>query len=427
MRAVIVGGVRTPFVSAAGALDHVHAPELGRLVTRELIERYDLDPAEVDELICGNVASPVDAANVARVIALRAGIPRDKVAHSVHRNCASGMESLTQAVDRVNLGHADTVIAVGVDSMSNVPLFYPKRFGTKLLGLSKAKTSWQKLKGMLGFRLSDFAPRIGIKLGLTDPVTGLLMGDTADKLARIYDIDRDEQDAFALRSHERAVAAWKDGRLDDETFTLYPDRQDPVQQDVGPRDGQTLEKLGKLRPYFDKRWGTVTVGNSCGITDGAVALLVMSEEKARALGHEPLGRLRSYAYAGCDPSTMGLGPVYSSAKALQLAGTNMDAIDLVEINEAFAAQVLACTRGFENPPEDCTTDAGRATLGPIDPDKLNVNGGAIAIGHPVGATGGRLVLTLLHELKRRNQTTGLATLCIGGGQGGACVVERLAA
>ncbi len=426
-RAVIVGGVRTPFVRAADAFDDVDAPELGRLVTRELIERFDLDANEIDELICGNVASPIDAANVARVIALRAGIPRDKVAHSVHRNCASGMESLTQAVDRVNAGHAETVVAVGVDSMSNVPLFYPKSFGEKLLRLSKAKSAWQKLTGMASFRLKDFAPKIGIKLGLTDPVTGMLMGDTADKLARTYNVPRDEQDAFALASHEKALAAWNEGRLDDETFTVYPRKSDPVQKDVGPRDGQSMEKLGKLKPYFDKKWGTITVGNSCGITDGGVAILVMSEEKAGQLGYEPLGRLKSYAYSGCDPSTMGLGPVYSSAKALKLAGQTTEDMELVEINEAFAAQVLACTRAFETPPSDCTDADGRATLGPVDPEKLNVNGGAIAIGHPVGATGGRLVLTLLQELKRRNQTTGLATLCIGGGQGGACVVERLAA
>lgn len=425
--AVIVGGVRTPFVKAGDKLNDTPAPELGRLVVQELLYRCDVSPEDIDELIAGNVASPVDAANVARVIALRAGIPKDRIAHTVNRNCASGMESVTEAAARITSGAAKAVVAVGVDSMSNVPLLFRKQFGEKLLALSKARSAGQKLSAIAKFRLGDLAPLIGLKLGLTDPVSGLMMGDTADKLAREYGISRDEQDMFAVHSHEKAVQAWKEGRLSDETMTIYPgQKSEPISEDIGPRDGQNMSALGKLKPYFDRKWGSVTVGNACGVTDGAVALLLMEAEHAKSLGVEPIGRIRSARYAGCDPSRMGLGPVYSSAKALQSAGMTMDDVDLVELNEAFAAQVLACLRGFETPPEDCGDSDAASRLRPIDVSKLNVNGGAIAIGHPVGATGARLVLTLLGELERRDQNVGLATLCVGGGQGGAVIVERAA-
>ena len=423
--AVIIGGVRTPFVKAAGQLKDTPAPELGRLVVRELIERYDLDPNDVDELITGNVASPVDAANVSRVIALRAGIPRSKIAHTVSRNCASGLESITQAIDRIELGHAHCVIAVGVDSMSNVPVFWSKQFAEKLFKMSTARGSFGKLKALLKIRPKDLAPQIGLKLGLTDPVIGMMMGDTAEKLARELNISREEQDEFALQSHQKAVAALEAGRLSDETMTIYPEpSSDAIGQDVGPRKEQSIEALAKMKPYFDRRWGSITIGNACGVTDGAAAMLIMAADKAAALGLEPIGRLRSSAFAGCDPERMGIGPVYSTALALQRAGMKLDDMDLIELNEAFAAQVLACTRLFEQPPDRCIDEDAASRLSAVDPDRLNVNGGAIALGHPVGATGTRLVLTLLGELRRRNQSHGLATMCIGGGQGGTAIVEN---
>lgn len=426
--AVIVAGVRTPFVKAGSVFNQVPAQELGQRVVRELLDRANLDPAEVDELICGNVASPIDAANVGRVIALRAGIPRDKIAHTVSRNCASGLECVTQAVDRVASGRARCVVAVGVDSMSHIPLFYPKRFTDKLLRLSTTKNVWQKLKAATSFRLSDLQPQIGLKLGLTDPVTGLLMGDTAEKLAREFHITREEQDAFALVSHQKATAAWKENLLASEVMPFYPDGKEagrPLTQDFGFRADQSLEALQRLRPYFDRRWGSVTIGNSCQVTDGAAALLIVEASKARELGLTPLGRIRDYAYAGCDPARMGLGPVFATSKVLQQAGLKLNDMQLVELNEAFAAQALACLRGFESSFPACdATSCDRSRLGSVDRERLNVNGGAIALGHPVGATGTRLILTLLHELRRRSQTLGLATLCIGGGQGGAVVVER---
>ncbi len=422
---IIVGGVRTPFVKAGGPFNLVPAQELGRVVVRELLERFNLDPAAIDEVITGNVA-PTDAANVSRVISLRAGIPKDRVAHTVNRNCASGLEAVTEAYERIRGGRAQAVIAVGVDSMSNIPLLWKKSLTDDFFEMTTAKSSWKKLRALARIRPRDLAPIIGIKQGLTDPVSGLMMGDTAEKLAREYGISREAQDVFALRSHQRAVAAWSEGRLQDEVMTFYPEKSsNPVTQDVGPRESQTLEALARLKPYFDRRWGTVTVGNSCGVTDGAVALLLMNDDKARALGLPVTGRIRGYAYAGCDPSRMGLGPVYSTSRVLRATGLHMSDLELIEINEAFAAQVLACLKCFESPPADCAGTDGASVLGPIDENKLNVNGGAIALGHPVGASGARLVLTVLNELGRRHEKLGLATMCVGGGQGGAAIVERL--
>ncbi len=425
--AVIVGGVRTPFVKAGSLFHQIPAQDLGRIVVRELLDRANVDPAEVDELICGNVASPVDAANVGRVIALRAGIPREKIAHTVSRNCASGFECVTQAVDRVTSGRAKCVVAVGVDSMSHIPLFYPKRFADKLMKLGSARSALQKLKAIASFRLSDLTPQIGIKLGLTDPVTGLMMGDTAEKIAREFGIRREEQDQFALRSHQLAAAAWQENRLASEVMAFYPETRDakPLTQDVGFRADQSLEALQKLKPYFDRRWGSVTIGNSCQVTDGAAALLIMEANKARELGLMPLGRIRDYAYAGCDPARMGLGPVFATSRVLQQTGLKLSDMQLVELNEAFAAQVLGCLRGFESSTFCASNGCDGSKLGALDVDRLNVNGGAIALGHPVGATGTRLILTLLHELRRRSLSRGLATLCIGGGQGGAVVVEAV--
>ncbi len=343
--AVIVDGIRSPFVKAGGPLTDVHAPELGRFVVRELLDRTNLDPAEVDELIAGNVASPADSANVARVIALRCGMSRASIAHTVNRNCASGMESITEAVARVESGQARCVVALGVDSMSNIPVFWKKQFGEKLFGVVKSRNVFQKMAALGKFRPADFQPQVGIEMGLRDPVSGLMMGDTAEKLAREYDISREAQDEFALRSHLRAVDAWKENRLEQETMIAYAGRKStPVEKDVGPRENQSLTALAKLKPYFDRRWGTVTVGNACQVTDGAVALLIMEEETAKIHGLEPLGKIRGSAYAGCDPAKMGLGPVYASAKALKSSGMKLSEMELVEINEAFAAQVLACLK-----------------------------------------------------------------------------------
>jgi acetyl-CoA C-acetyltransferase/acetyl-CoA acyltransferase len=419
----LVEGVRTPFVKAFGPLASVPAHQLGVVAVRALLDRADVRPDQIDQVVFGNVALPADAANIARVIALLAGIPQDRIAHTVQRNCASGMEAITTAAQLVQLGQARTVIAGGTESMSQIPLLYSPEATALFLRLGRARGWWQRLRTLLRFRPRHFRPVAGIKLGLTDPVSGLMMGETAEVLADEFGISREEQDAFALESHRRAVAAQKAGVLAEEIAPVAADiAGQEVVQDVGPRPDQSLETLQKLRPYF-KKGGTVTVGNSCPLTDGAGALLVMPGEAARAEGRRPLGYLRAFNYAGCDPRRMGLGPVFATSKLLERTGVSLGDIDRIELNEAFAAQVLANERAFASD-RFAKEQLGRpAALGTLDRSRLNVNGGAIALGHPVGATGTRLVITLLKELRRQGLRRGLATLCVGGGQGAALLLE----
>jgi len=429
-RLVIVDGVRTPFCKMGSHLSRLGADELGRVVVNALLSRTGLDPKLIDEVIFGCVAQPADAANVARVIALRAGIPEEVPAVTVHRNCASGCESLTQAYEKMQAGRGSIFVVGGTESMSQVPLYYSHRAAGKFMKLARAKTLRQRLQALSGFRPSDFRPRIGLKMGLTDPVCGLNMGETAEVLAREYGISREMQDAFAVESHARAMAAVD--RTKEEICPVFPGSYlksppagSPIDRDNGPRTDQTLGVLGGLRPVFDRKNGTVTAGNSSQITDGAVAMLVMSEQKALELGYRPLGVLSGYAYAGCDPKRMGLGPVFAIAKAEELTGLSLGQADLVEINEAFAAQVLACLKCLRSE-EFARTFLGRGThVGKVPKDRLNVNGGSIALGHPVGATGARLILTRLQELERRHAKRALVSLCVGGGQGAAVWLERL--
>jgi acetyl-CoA C-acetyltransferase/acetyl-CoA acyltransferase len=414
----ILDGVRTPFARAFGPLAKVPAQELGRVAAVKAMERAGVRPDQVDQVVFGNVATPVDCANIARVIALRAGVPQDRIAHTVQRNCASGMEAISTGAGLIQMGEAATVLAGGVESMSQIPLLYNRQATEQYMRLGRARSFWQRTSALLGFRPRHFKPVIAVKLGLTDPVSGLIMGETAEVLVEDFGISRQAQDEFALLSHQRAVAAQERGTLAEE---IVPVEQ--VKGDVGPRKGQSLEALAKLKPFF-KENGTVTVGNSCQITDGAAALLLMPGEAARAASRQPLGYLRGFAYAGCDPARMGLGPVFATSKLLEKTGIALRDIDLIELNEAFAAQVIADEKAFASD-KFAKEQLGRSqALGEIDRTRLNVNGGAIALGHPVGATGARLVLTLLKELKRRGLRYGLATLCVGGGQGGAMLVER---
>jgi acetyl-CoA C-acetyltransferase/acetyl-CoA acyltransferase len=423
-RLVIVDGVRTPFCKMGTDLARLGAEELGRIAVGALLTRTGLDPEWIDQVIFGCVAQPAEAANVARVIALRAGIPQRVPAYTVHRNCASGCEALTQAHDLMQAGRGEVFIVGGTESMSQVPFFYPQAGAIKFTKLARARSLGEKAAALLAFRPSDFKPRIGLQLGLTDPVCGLNMGETAEVLAREWGISREKQDAFALESHLRAVAARE--KLAEEICPVYPPAaKSVVVADNGPREGQSLEALAKLKPVFARRYGTVTAGNASQITDGAVALLVMTEEKAQQLGLSPLGVMTGYAYAGCDPQRMGLGPVYAIAEAERRLGLTLDHADLIEINEAFAAQVLACLRCLKSD-EFARLHLHRdRPLGKVPKDILNVNGGAIALGHPVGSTGARLVLTSLRELARRQARRALVTLCVGGGQGAAIWLERL--
>ena len=317
----LIQGYRTPFAKAGTALKDEHPVHLGQQVFRELLCRTALDSKEVQEVIIGNVGNLPDAANISRVIALRAGLPESISAYTVHRNCASGLEAVTSAANRIQLGIVDTVLAGGVESMSSYPLLFSKDFTSVLEMLMKARSFAQKIKAISKFRLRHLKPRISVLEGLTDPFVGLNMGQTAEVLSKEFGISRREQDEFALESHRKALKAQKEGRLSEEIIPFMTSKQ-LIEEDVGPRENQNLEKLSKLKPYFDRRYGSVTVGNACPITDGAVSLLIMSVQKAKELGYKPNITIRSYAYAGCSPSRMGLGPVFSTAIALKKQGFN---------------------------------------------------------------------------------------------------------
>ena len=422
-RLVIVDGVRTPFCKMGTELAALGADELGRIAVSALLTRTDLDPALIDEVIFGCVAQPADSANVARVIALRAGIPQSVPAVTVHRNCASGFEALTQAHEKMLAGRGKIFVVGGTESMSNIPLMFNASAAKKFGQLARAKSFLQRAGALAAFRPADFKPRIGLLLGLTDPVCNLNMGETAEVLAREFGISRAEQDAFALQSHQRAAAAHE--KFAEEICPVFQASGKVVTQDNGVRENQTPEALAKLKPQFDRRNGTVTAGNASQITDGAVALLVMSESRAKELGFAPLGVLTGYAYAGCDPVRMGLGPAHAIALAEKRTGLIPADADIIEINEAFAAQVLAVVKCAQSEEFARGKLHRNGPLGEIPPEKLNVNGGSIALGHPVGATGARLVLTALRELKRRNAKRALVSLCIGGGQGAALWLERM--
>jgi acetyl-CoA acyltransferase len=424
---VIVAGWRTPFCKAGGALQGSSAADLAAHVFREVLDRTGVDPRAIDETILGCAGPDASEANVARVAALRAGLPKETPAVTVMRNCASGMEALLAAQQRLRAGDGEVFLVGGAESMSNFPLLMGKRLVRFFTGLSKARNVAQRLLALSRFRPSALKPRIAVVEGLTDPITGLMMGNTAENVARLFGIGRAEMDAFALQSHQRAERATADGRLAAEiaAFTSPPDFAAMVAQDDGVRQGQSLEALQKLRPVFDKNAGDVTVGNACQITDGAVAMLCTSMRRAKQLGLQPIAAIRGHARAGLAPELMGLGPVHATPKALQEAGVKFSDLDLVEINEAFAAQVLGCQKAYASA-DYCKKELGLdAPIGELDPAKLNVNGGAIALGHPIAASGARLPLTLAHELRRRGRRYGLAALCIGGGQGQALVLESL--
>ena len=424
-RIAIVNGVRTPFCKAGTTFSSLLVDQLGVYPLKEAFLRSNIRPDDIDDVITGCVAQPAHAANVGRVIALRAGIPKHVPAITVHRNCASGMEALSSGAQRLLLGESDVVAALGVESMSNIPLLFNQTMTAFFTQLMKAKTFVQKCRVLASFRLSHLKPIVALELGLTDPICNLLMGNTAENLAREFKITRSDQDEFSLQSHLKALDAQKNGRFDDEIIPIQlPDKYDQtIMADNGPRKGQTIEALQKLRPYFDRKLGSVTVGSSSQITDGAGACILMREQTAKDRGLTPLGYIKGYAYAGCDPHRMGLGPTYASHRLIRRFGLTMDDFDLVEINEAFAAQVLANVAAFESPSFAKNELNDDSPLGTLPLEKLNVNGGAIALGHPLGASGIRICMTLLYELKRRELKRGLATLCVGGGQGGAFVLE----
>jgi len=382
----------------------------------------------VDEIVLGNAGTPADAPNIARVVGLTAGLPESVPGLTVHRNCASGLEAILVAAEKVAAGRADFVIAGGVESMSRIPMQLPPDANPWFLRWAKAKSLAQRLSALGALRPAEMLPRSAILEGLTDPVCGLSMGSTAENLAREFDVSRERQDEFAVESHRRAVAARDTGRFDEEIAPVFvgPEYRRVVERDVGPREDASLEKLAKLRPVFERRDGTVTAGNSCQVTDGAAAVIVAAEDAAISRGFSPLGRIRAWSTVGLSPARMGLGPAFAIPDALDRAGVTLADVGRVEINEAFAAQVLACEIALASD-RFAADELGRSRApGELDRSRLNVNGGAIALGHPIGATGARLTVTLLAELARSGEALGVVSLCVGGGQGSALVLERAA-
>jgi acetyl-CoA acyltransferase len=422
-RVAIVAGLRTPFVKAGTVFKSVTAIELGKLCVAELINRTSLDGKMVEAIVFGTVVPSVIAPNIAREVSLIPLLPKGVQSFTVSRACASANQAITDAADQIALGHVDVAIAGGSESLSNVPILHSRGFSDALVAASRAKSFGQRARALAKIRPKDLVP---ITPAIAEPSTGETMGQSAEKMAKINQVPREEQDRLALRSHRLAAAGTNDGRLAGEMAPVYvpPRYETTVTRDNGVRDDTSLEQLSALRPVFDRKYGTVTAGNSSPLTDGAGAVLLMSEDRARALGYEPLAFIRSYAYAALDPGEQLLqAPVLAAPVALQRAGLTLRDIDLVEMHEAFAAQVLSNLRGFES--REWAERAGfPEPVGEVDRARLNVMGGSIAIGHPFGATGARITTTLVNELRRRDGQFGLMTVCAAGGLGFAMVVER---
>lgn len=422
-KVVIVEGLRTPFVKANKEFASLHPARLASENIKEFLFRSHIKAEDIDEVILGNVATLSDSVNIARVAAIEAGLPKSIPAVTVNRNCASSLESIVQATAKIQAGMADIVLAGGVESMSHAPLYFSDPLKKFVLNLFSKKSSFSKLKSLFSFRPHFLIPRFSLKEALTDPSTGLNMGETAEILAKEFAISREEQDRFAAESHQKASS--KRDKLKEEMFPLFagPDKK-AITKDTAVMEKANHLKFQRAGPYFDKKYGTITVFNSCPISDGSALVLLMREEKALSLGLKPLASIHTTAFKGLEPERMGLGPVYASAAALKKAGLLLKDMDLIEINEAFAAQTLACLKAFASDSFAKEKLGLSKALGEIDRTRLNANGGAIAIGHPVAATGARIVFTLTKEMKRQNKQWGLATLCVGGGQGGAIILEN---
>ncbi len=422
-RVAIVAGLRTPFARSGTVFRSLTAQELGKLVVAELVQRTNLDPDGVDTLVFGTVVPSVLAPNIAREVSLLSLLPKGIPAVTVSRACASANQAITDAADQILLGHADVAIAGGAESLSNVPILHSRGFADAVIAASRAKSAAKRLGALARIRPRDLVP---VTPAIAEPSTGETMGQSAEKMAKINHIAREEQDQFALRSHRLAAAGTQDGRLTAEMMAVYvPPRFDTVATtDNGIRTDTTHDQMQALKPVFDRRYGTVTAGNSSPLTDGAAAVLLMSEEAARASGYAPLAYIKSYAYAALDPGEQLLmGPVLATPVALDRAGLTLKEIDLVEMHEAFAAQVLSNLQGFES--REWAQRAGYLhPVGEVDRARLNVMGGSIAIGHPFGATGARITMTLINELRRRGGQFGLMTVCAAGGMGFAMVVEN---
>ena len=422
----VVDGSRSPFLKAIGKPGPFAAADLAVAAGRPLLMRQPFTAEQFDEVILGCVAPSADEANIARVVSLRLGCGDAVPAWTVQRNCASGMQALDAAATNIRLGRSNLVLAGGVESMSHSPVLLNNKMVAWLGRWAKAKSVGAKLSALAALRPAYLKPVIGLLRGLRDPVVGLSMGQTAENIAHRFGIDRATMDSYAVRSHERLAAAHDEGRLT-EMETIYDTRGNAYSADDGLRRDSSVAKLAKLKPAFDRDIGNVTAGNSAQITDGAAWTILASEAAVKQHQLPVLGRIVDSEWAGLDPRQMGLGPVHSSTPILTRHRLGLNDVDYWEINEAFAAQVLGCTAAW-NDDKYCRDELGLdGTLGELDEERLNVDGGGVSIGHPVGASGARIVLHLLHILNRTGSRRGVATLCIGGGQGGAMLVERDAA
>jgi len=423
-RVAIVRGLRTPFAKSGTLFARLTALDLGKMAVAELIERSGIDPKSVQEVVFGNVIPSVKAPNIAREIVLGTGLPRSIPGYTVGKACASANQAIAAASDMIVRGYADTVIAGGSESLSDVPILFSRNMADAFVGASKGKSVVAKLGAFKKVRPKDLLPDAP---AIAESTTGLTMGESAEKMAKENRISREAQDRFALQSHKRAAAATSSGRFKDEVMTvvLPPSFDTVVETDNLIRADTTLEQLAKLKPVFDRKYGTITAGNSSPLTDGAAAVLLMSEEKAKAEGFKPIGYLKSYAFAATDPFDQLLqGPVFALPIALERAGITLKDIGVIEMHEAFAAQVLSNIQwmGSKKIAEE---KLGRSEpIGDIDPTSINRTGGSIALGHPFGATGARIVTTVCNELQRTGEQYGLVTVCAAGGMGAAMILER---
>jgi len=421
----LVDGARTPFLKAKGAPGPFSASDLAVQAGRALLMRQPIEAKDLDEVVVGCAIPSADEANIGRVVSLRLGCGHAVQAHTVMRNCASGLQAIDAAWMSLETGRSQLVLAGGVDALSRSPLTYDDPMVRWFAQASRQRTPMQKLQHFLRLPLaSALKPVISLLRGLTDPVVGLSMGQTAENLAHRFKISRSEMDAFSLRSHQRASAARAAGAFS-EIAPLVSSKGDTFVEDDGVRADANLSGLAKLRPVFDRPAGNITAGNSSQVTDGAAMVLLATEEAVARFGLKPIARLTDLQWAGLDPAQMGLGPVHAATPLLQRHNLRLQDLDLIEINEAFAAQVMACQRAWESE-HYCRAHLGlQSAFGSMDEDKLNVDGGAVAIGHPVGASGARITLHLAQALRYRGLKRGLAAICIGGGQGGAILVEAL--
>jgi acetyl-CoA acyltransferase len=419
----IVAGLRTPFAKQWSAYREVSALDLANIVVSELIQRVDLDPKEIQQVVYGQVVPSVEAPNIAREVVLATGMPKSIEAYSVSRACATSYQSTVNIAEAIMAGTIDTGLAGGADSSSRVPITVSQRLAEALVAATKARSIGERMQAFAGLRPRDLAP---VPPAIKEFSTGLSMGDSAEKMAKENHISREAQDEFAHRSHSLAAKAWAEGKLDDEVMEVFvPNRfNEAIREDNLIRKDTAIEKYAKLKPAFDRKHGTVTAGNSSPLTDGASALLLMREDKAKAAGFDVLGFIRSYAFAALDPAgQLLMGPSYASPIALDRAGVKVSDLDLIDMHEAFAAQILSNTQAFESA-EWAQKHLGRSEkIGDIDWDKFNVTGGSLSIGHPFAATGARQITQTLRELKRRGGNLALCTACAAGGMGAAMVLE----